>query len=104
MCRRESLMSETPPVDPINAELERALFKRFWTWLAIVGSVVFVFVSGFSVIASLAINSLVNERVTVAIEKIKHLEDVALESAFKINDAQARSSVASEEAKSRSIE
>jgi hypothetical protein len=97
-------MSETPPVDPINAELERALFKRFWTWLAIVGSVVFVFVSGFSVIASLAINSLVNERVTLAIEKVKHLEDVALESALKINDAQARSSVASEEAKSKSIE
>jgi hypothetical protein len=39
------------PADPISAELERALFKRFWTWLAAVSAFVVVIIAGFSVIA-----------------------------------------------------
>jgi len=38
--------------DPISAELERALFKRFWSWLAIVGSIVIAAVTAISVLVS----------------------------------------------------
>jgi hypothetical protein len=38
--------------DPIDAELERALFKRFWTWLGVVGSIVIAAVTTISVLVS----------------------------------------------------
>ncbi|MBP0111062.1 hypothetical protein [Bradyrhizobium vignae] len=93
--------------DPIPAELERALFKRFWAWLAIVGTIVIVVVSGFSVIASQLVASLVDDRVKVAIDKIANLEKRsldsidrietrALESAISISGAQAKSQVAAD--------
>jgi hypothetical protein len=82
----------TPQPDPISAELERALFKRFWSWLAIVGSVVIVVVSGVSVIVAQAVNYIVSERVDTVLNKISDLEKRALDSAFKTADAQARSS------------
>ena len=91
------LQGPTPPTsspDPLSAEVERALFKRFWTWLAIVGTVVIAVVSGFSVIASQAINSLVIDRVSLAMEKVNEVEKRALDSAFAIAADQARSTAA----------
>lgn len=40
------------PRDRIDADLERALFKRFWSWLAIVGSFVIAAVTAISVLVS----------------------------------------------------
>jgi hypothetical protein len=107
------MAKETPEAaltpDPIPAELERALFKRFWTWLAIVGTIVIVVVSGFSVIASQLVSSLVDDRVKTAIEKISNLETRsldsiarietrALDSAMTISTAQAKSQAAADSA------
>jgi hypothetical protein len=89
----------TPPRDRIDAELERALFKRFWTWLVAVGSIVVVVVSGFSVIVSQAINSVVLERIDVALKKIADVEKRALDSAFKTSEKSAEASGSAEVAK-----
>jgi hypothetical protein len=43
--------TDTKP-DLISAELERALFKKFWAWLAIVGSIVIAAVTAVSVLVS----------------------------------------------------
>jgi hypothetical protein len=38
--------------DPISAELERALFRRFWAWLGIVGTLIIAAVTAVSVLVS----------------------------------------------------
>jgi hypothetical protein len=90
-------------VDPIDAELERALFKRFWGWLAIVGTVVIVVVSGFSVIASQFVSSIIDNRVEVAIEKINGLEKRSLESIDRIETRALDSAINTANAQAKSV-
>ena len=92
---REEPHDQTSPTDrqtdPINAELERALFKRFWTWLAIVGSVVIIVVSGFSVIVSQAVSYVVRERVEVKVnEALNRIGDLEKRTLDTIGDLQKR--------------
>jgi hypothetical protein len=105
-----------PKDDPISAELERALFRRFWLWLGVVGSIVLVVVSGFSIIASSVAATAVDTRYKDALKNIENLEARyrdkldyleqryrenqdrmelrAQDSALKINTAQVQSEVA----------
>jgi hypothetical protein len=105
---------ETPSApDPLSAELERALFKRFWTWLAVVGSVVIVVVTGFSVLASQVVSSLIDTRVQKAIDSINQIESrsfasidritaKAQDSAFSTIEAQVKSAAAADAAQAAS--
>ncbi len=88
--------------DPISAEVERALFKRFWTWLAVVGTLVFVVVSGFSVIASQLITSLISDKVSAATDKINGLETRSLDSLERIQQKSIDAAITTANAQSRS--
>lgn len=103
--------TQTPKPDPISAEVERALFKRFWAWLGVVGSIVIVVTSGVSVLLSQAASSLIDTRVSAAIEKINGLEAKsresidriearAIDAAISTNAKQAQAIVAADSAQS----
>ncbi|BCA07365.1 hypothetical protein BRDID11004_07380 [Bradyrhizobium diazoefficiens] len=68
-------LAATPPsqYDELPPTLERALFRRFWTSLVIVSSVIFAVGSGLSAFASQLIASVIDERVRVANGRIDNL-------------------------------
>ena len=108
-----------PPELPANGEipdkLKISLFKQFWIWLGIVGAAVVLVASGFAVIASQAINSLVSERIETALTKISNVEQTALtkidtiekrtlDSAFETTAKSAAAAAAAAAAKVKSDE
>jgi hypothetical protein len=71
--------------DPIDAELERALFKRFWTWLGIVGVFVMAAVTAISVLVSQYLIITAKETANKQIEhfetRLKDLQNFSIDSA-----------------------
>jgi hypothetical protein len=55
---------------PIDAALERALFKRFWTWLGVVGSIVIAAVTAISVLVSQFVVYAAKETATRQIDEL----------------------------------
>lgn len=70
--------------DPISADLERALFKRFWAWLGVVGSLMLVIASGSSFVALQIAPSLIEDKIQETTDKIDLLEKNAQDSIDRI--------------------
>jgi hypothetical protein len=85
--------------DPISAELERALFKRFWAWLGIVGTLIIAAVAAISVLVSQVLlqtaksssEDAANRELAALSNKIAAIDNSSVEAAQKAAVNQANS-------------
>jgi hypothetical protein len=106
--REETPMTQVTPEDPLSAEIERALFKRFWVWLGIVGSVVIVAVSAISVLVSNVVVYTAKDEASKQIaelkEQLKDLRKTAMDSAIATGIAQSDSEKSAKASKTAATE